>query len=118
MKGEKLLIAGILVSGAIALFASSASAAPASSRSGLDFDPKLGPRKPVAQHVTTWGFPVDVYEWGAQAMRLIVASDDPLSWVAFEPPSSGEVTFQSIKGQGRGSLTQAILDRLVSPRVA
>ncbi len=117
MKYEKLLIAGILVTGAIALFAKSAGAA--QSASALDYDPKVGkPRRQTGASVAAWEFPIDVYEWGdanAPDARLIAASGDPSSWVAFRPPTTGELTSSNILASGSGPKTAAIRGHLLNP---
>lgn len=120
MKHEKLIIAGIIITGAIALFAKSAGAA--QSPSALDYDPKLGkPRRQTGTAVTVWEFPIDVYEWGsatAPDARLIAASGDGSSWVAFRPPSSGELTAANILASGSGPKTAAIRGHLLEPVIA
>lgn len=122
---EKILLIGILLSGAIALFAKSAGAAVKGPLPGgapvkaLDYDPKLGKaRRQTGSALTVWEFPVDLYEWGDSAApdaRLVMATGDDLSWVAFQPPPAGELLQANILAQGGGSKTQAILRHLLAP---
>lgn len=108
MKGEKLIIAGILISGAMALFAKSAGAS-TPAPSGLIFDPGLGlPRVKTQTRFKSPSLskPIDVYEWGPAASpgaRVLVASDDPTSFVAFVPASIGSV--HTILARGSGPMT-------------
>lgn len=111
MKHERLLIAGILISGIVALFAKSAGAA--TPESGLLFDPGLGvPRRQTQTRFQSRSLskPIDVYEWGdpiSPGARVLVASDDSSSFVAFVPASSGDV--QTILGKGAGQMTEELL---------
>lgn len=111
---EKFLIAGILVTGAIALFSKSAGAKSASpsQSSGAPWDPgALALGIPRVQSQTRFaGFisvPVDVYEWGpdGQLATLLVASDDPTSFVAYvpKPGLAGGVTRVLARGTGRST---------------
>lgn len=103
------LMIGILASGAIALFAKSAGAQPAAASTALTFDPGFGlPRVQTQRRFQTAGLskPIDLYEWGPSASplaRVIVASDDPTSFVAFVPASVGSV--QTILSRGSGPMT-------------
>lgn len=103
------LLIGILASGAIALFAKSAGAKPAGVSSGRTFDPGFGlPRVQTQSRFQTAGLskPIDLYEWGPSATplaRVIIASDDPTSFVAFVPASVGSV--HTILGRGPGPMT-------------
>lgn len=114
---EKVVLAGILISGALALFAKSAGASqgqPSGPKqpAGAPWDPgALLPGVPRVQTQTRFvGFisvPVDVYEWGAfgQSATLIVASDDPSSFVAYVPTpgAAGGVTRVLARGTGRNT---------------
>jgi hypothetical protein len=119
-KANGWLKVGILVSGAIALFAKSAGAAPALNTTGTTFDPGNGlPRVKTQNRFKTASLSqaIDLYEWGppaAPAARLIVASDDPTSFVAFVPASSGRV--HTILARGSGPMT-AELEAFVTREV-
>lgn len=110
---DTLLVVGILLTGAIALFAKSAGASPASSPA-LSWDPGLGlPRVKLKTRFTGFGdFPVDVYGWGPDGTGavLVVASDDPTSFVAYTPRVGGGVL--AVLSRGPGSKTAALLATL------
>ena len=109
------LLFGILASGAIALFAKSAGAQPATNKASnaLEFDPGFGlPRVQTQRGFKTGSLskPIDLYEWGPSAAplaRVMVASDDPTSFVAFVPASVGRV--QTILSRGSGPMTAELV---------
>ena len=110
---DKIILVGILLAGTVALFAKSAGAAPAASP-GLSWDPGLGiPRVKLKSRYTEFtAFPVDVYGWGPDGMGavLVVASDDPSSFVGYTPRPGGGVTAVLVRGPG--AKTAQILAKL------
>jgi len=115
---EKFLIAGILVTGALALFAKSAGAQerpPAGA--SWDPGPLLAGIPRVQSQSRFAGFisvPVDVFEWGTEgkSATLITASDDPSSFVAYVPKPGIAGGVQQVLARGTGRYTASMLAAL------
>lgn len=106
---KSLVLIGLVGAGVALLLKEAHASSPAEQI----FDPGLGlPRVQTKRRmaVASLSQPVDVYEWGPSATpkaRLLVASDDTSSYVAFVPPTVGDVKI--ILGQGNGPMTAELL---------